>query len=321
MADELEADWKQVRIKQALADAAYKNPVFGVQIVVGSSSCRGFYEPLRKAGAAGRAMLVKAAAQTWKVPEDECEAFNGVVKHKKSNRKLTYGKLCNKAAGIEIPKDIVLKKENEFRYIGKPMARLDIPIKVSGKAVYGLDVMVPNMLYAVTARPPAYGAKAVSFDQKAAENVRGVQKVIQTPNGIAVIAESIGVAWKGRDALKVQWDAGTHPQISTESIEKHYMEGLDKQGAVAKNEGDYKKAISEAAKKVEAIYYVPFIAHATMEPMNCTASVEKDKCEIWVPTQAQFPTQMTAAKLTGLQPENKGQHHIGWMRSWQAGTR
>ncbi len=304
VADELEADWKQVRIKQAPANnALYKSPVMGVQITVGSTSCRAFWEPMRKAGAAARAMLVKAAAQTWKVPEGECEASKGFVVHIKSKKKLAYGKLCTKAAGLEVPKEPVLKKESEFKYIGKPMARLDIPDKVAGKAVYGFDVDVPGMLYAVTARPPAYGAKPVSFDQKAAEAVKGVQKVITTPNGIAVIADSTVAAWKGRDALKVQWDAGTHPQIDTAAIEKHYMEGLDKQGAVAKNEGDYKKALSEAAKKVEALYYVPFVAHACMEPMNCTAYVQNDQCEIWVPTQGQFPTQMTASKLTGLPPE------------------
>ena len=304
VADELEAEWSQVRIKQAPANnALYKNPVMGVQIVVGSSSCRAFYEPLRKAGAAGRTMLVKAAAQTWKVPENECEAMKGVVSHKKSNRKLTYGKLCQKASEMPVPQDPVLKKESEFRYIGKPMARLDVPRKVDGTGKYGLDVDLPGMLYAVTARPPAYGAKAVSFDQKAAESVKGVAKVIQTPHGIAVIADSLATAWKGRDALKVQWDEGTHPQLNTESIEKHYMEGLDKKGAVAKNEGDAMKALGEAAKKVEAVYYVPFISHATMEPMNCTAYVQNDKCEIWVPTQGQFPTQMTASKLTGLPPD------------------
>ena len=158
------------------------------QITVASASVRGFYEPLRKAGAAGRVMLVKAAAQTWKVPEEECTAFNGTVKHKKSNRSLTYGQLCLKAAKLEIPKEPPLKNESEFRYIGKPMPRVDIPEKVAGKAIYGLDVNVPDMLYAVIARPPAYGAKPVSYDQKAAEAVKGVRKVVPTPHGHCRIA-------------------------------------------------------------------------------------------------------------------------------------
>ncbi|MDP2267569.1 MAG: molybdopterin-dependent oxidoreductase, partial [Deltaproteobacteria bacterium] len=164
VADELEADWSQIRVKQAPAADGYKNPVFGAQVTVGSASVRGFYEPLRKAGAAGRMMLIKAAAETWQVPEAECEAAKGVVKNKKTGRTLTYGKLCLKASQLPIPQEPSLKQESEFRYIGKPMARLDIPDKVAGTAVYGLDVNVPDMLIAVIARPPVYGAKPGSYD-------------------------------------------------------------------------------------------------------------------------------------------------------------
>ena len=300
IADELEADWKQVRIQQGPASVAFKNPVFDDQITVGSASVRGFYEPLRKAGAAGRAMLVTAAAQTWKVPEEECTAFNGTVKHKKSNRSLTYGQLSLKAAKLEIPKEPPLKNESEFRYIGKPMPRVDIPEKVAGTAIFGLDVNVPDMLYAVIARPPAYGAKPISYDQKAAEGVKGVRTTFPTPQGIFVCAESLYAARKGRDALQVKWDQGTHPSMNTDSIEKHFMEGLNKQGAIAKNVGDVKKALSGASKKVEAIYFAPFVAHATMEPMNCTAHVQKDRCDIWAPTQAQILGQIFASQISGL---------------------
>jgi isoquinoline 1-oxidoreductase subunit beta len=300
IADELEADWKQVRIQQGQASEAFKNPVFDDQITVGSASVRGFYEPLRKAGAAGRVMLVKAAAQTWKVPEEECTAIKGAVMHKKSNRKLTYGQLCLKAAKLDLPKDPPLKKEEEFRYIGKPMARVDIPEKVAGKAVYGLDVNVPDMLYAVIARPPAYGAKPISYDQKAAEGVKGVRTTFPTPQGIFVCAESLYAARKGRDALQVKWDQGTHPGLNNDSIEKHFIEGLDKPGAVAAKMGDAKKALGEASKKVDAIYFLPFVAHATMEPMNCTAYVQKDRCDIWVPTQAQTLAQIFASQISGL---------------------
>jgi isoquinoline 1-oxidoreductase beta subunit len=303
IADELEADWKQIRIKQAPAADPFKCPLFRVQISVGSASVRGYYEPLRKAGAAGRAMLITAAAQTWKVHEDECKAVLGTVKHEKSNRSLPYGKLCQKAATLEVPKDPPLKSEDEFRYIGKPMPRLDIPDKVAGKAIFGLDVNVPDMLYGVIARPPAYGAKPVSYDQKATEGIKGVVKIVPTPNGISVCAESLDAALKGRDALKVNWDKGSHPDMNTDSIEKHYMEGLDKPGAVAKNVGDVKKALSEASKKVEATYFVPHVAHATMEPMNATAYVQKDRCDVWVPTQTQTVTQLTASQLSGLPPE------------------
>jgi len=312
IADELEADWKQVRIQQGPASGAFKNPVFDDQITVGSASVRGFYEPLRKAGASGRAMLIKAAAQTWKVPEEECTAFKGTVKHKKSNRSLTYGQLCLKAAKLEIPKEPSLKNESEFRYIGKPMPRVDIPEKVAGTAIFGLDVNVPDMLYAVIARPPAYGAKPVSYDQKAAEGVKGVRTTFPTPQGIFVCAGSLDEAWKGREVLKVKWDQGTHPGMNTDSIEKHFMEGLDKPGAIAKNVGDVKKALSEASKKVEAIYFVPFVAHATMEPMNCTAHVQKDRCDIWAPTQAQTLAQIFASQISGL-PMDKIHIHTTYL--------
>jgi isoquinoline 1-oxidoreductase beta subunit len=308
VADELEADWSQIRAKQAPAADAYKSPVMGAQVTVGSASVRGFYAPLRKAGAAGRAMLITAAAQTWKVPEAECEAVKGVVKHKKTGRTLAYGKLCRKASELPIPQDPPLKKESEFRYMGKPMARLDIPDKVAGTAVFGMDVMVPDMLYGVIARPPAYGAKPVSFDEQAAMAVKGVSKVAKTPNGIAVIANSTAAALKGRDALKVNWDKGSHPDMNDESVEKSYFEGLDKPGAVVTKTGDTKKALDEAAKKVEATYFVPFVAHATMEPMNCTAYVQKDQCDIWAPTQGQTGTLMTAANLTKLPPQKINVH-------------
>ena len=308
IADELEADWKQIKIVQAPAADQYKNPVMGAQTTVGSASVRGFYEPLRKAGAVGRAMLIKAAAEIWKVPEGECTAIMGTVQHKKSNRSITYGKLSLEAAKLEIPQDVPLKSESEFRYIGKPMPRVDIPEKVAGKAVYGLDVNVPNMLYGTLARPPVYGAKTISYDQKAAEKIKGVRKIVQTPNGIAVIAESIYAAWQGRDALKVQWDKGSHPDMNTESIEKAYIAGLDKPGAVVTNVGDAKKALAEAAKKVEAVYFVPFVAHATMEPMNCTAHVQSDRCDVWVPTQGQTQAQAVASQLSGL-PKDKVHIH------------
>jgi isoquinoline 1-oxidoreductase beta subunit len=300
IADELEADWKEVKIMQGPASEAFTNPAMGEQISVLSSSVRGFYEPLRKAGAAGRTMLVTAAAQTWKVPEEECTALNGTVKHKKSNRSLTYGQLCLKAAKIQIPKEPRLKNESEFRYMGKPMPRVDIPAKVSGKAIYGLDVNVPDMLYGVMARPPAYGAKPVSFDQKAAEGIKGVRNVVPTPTGIIVCAETLDAAWKGRNALKAQWDKGTHPQMDNSFIEKTFMEDLDKPGSVAAKVGDAQKALGEAQKKVEATYFVPFVAHATMEPKNCTAYVQKDRCDIWAPTQGQTLAQVFGSQVSGL---------------------
>lgn len=303
LADELEADWKQVKIKQGPAADAFKSPVLGAQITVGSASMRGFYEPLRKAGAAGRAMLVKAAAETWNVLESECKAELGTVKHEKSKRSLTYGQLCEKASKLEVPKDPPLKKEEEFRYMGKLMPRVDVPDKVMGKAVYGLDVDMKDLHYAVIARPPVYGAKPVSFDQKAGEQVKGVVKVMQIPQGIAVCATSTEAALKGKDALKVQWDKGILPNMDNAYIEKLMMADLDKQGVKVHEAGDAKKAISEAVKKVEATYYIPCVAHATMEPMNATAYVQADRCDVWSPNQNQTACLGMSAGITKLPPD------------------
>lgn len=321
IADELEADWKQVQVRQALAGDAFKNPLFGPQITVGSASVRGFYEPLRKIGATGRAMLLKAAAETWKVPETECQASMGTVQHKKSGRTLTYGKLCQAAAKLQVPQEAPLKNESEFRYIGKPMPRVDVPVKVSGKAVYGSDVMLKDLHYAVVARPPAYGAKPLSYNEKVAEQVKGVKKVVSVTTGIAVCAESLDAALKGRDALGVKWDKGTLPELDDAYVEKSLMEGLNKPGASVVRTGDAKKAIDEAGKKVEATYYVPCVAHMTMEPMNCTASVTAERCEVWAPTQMQSGAMAVAMKISGL-PGDKVQVNTPFLgcglgrRSW-----
>ena len=308
IADELEADWKQVKVRQGPAGNEFKNPILNDQLTVASASVRGFYEPLRKAGAAGRAMLIKAAAEGWKVPEEECKAEKGTILHKKSGRKLTYGQLCTKAAKLQVPKDPALKQENEFRYIGKPMHRVDIPKKVSGAATFGLDVTLPNMEVAVLSRPPAYGAKPISFDQKAAEGIKGVSKVIPIPMGIAVCADSIHAALKGRDALNVKWDGGVLPQMDNDFIEKSLTGDLQKPGATVIKTGDIKKALGEAEKKVEATYFVPYIAHTTMEPMNCTAHVRGDQCDIWAPTQGPLTAKLVASQVSGLPPEKVNVH-------------
>ncbi|MGD0489679.1 MAG: molybdopterin cofactor-binding domain-containing protein [Syntrophorhabdales bacterium] len=300
VADELEADWKEIRVQQAPAGDAFKNPLVRDQLTVASASVRGYYEPLRKAGAAGRMVLVKAAAKQWKVAEDECLAQKGIVTHKKSGRKLTYGKLCEKAAALQVPQEPVLKKESEFTYIGKSIPRVDIPEKVAGAAVYGMDVAVPGMLYASTARPPAFGAKPVGYDEQAATAVKGVRNVVGTPFGIGVCADSLDAAWKGRDSLKVRWDKGSLPDLNNDSIEKHFMEELDKPGSKVKDAGDAKQALAAAAKKVEAVYFVPAVAHTTMEPMNCTVHVQKDRCDVWAPTQGPLVAKMVASQVAGM---------------------
>jgi isoquinoline 1-oxidoreductase beta subunit len=297
-----------VRVQQGPVAKEFTNPFYKLQITVGSSTVRAFYDPARQAGAAGRAMLVQAAAAHWKVPENECRAELGKIKHGKSGRSLTYGQICLEAAKLPVPKTAPLKKESEFRYIGKAMPRLDIPAKVSGKTIYGLDVDLPDLHYAVIARPPAYGAKALSFDEKAAGQVKGVVKVVPTPHGIAVCAKTLQAAWMGRDALQVKWDAGALPQMDNAFIEKTFMEDLDKPGSKAAANGDAVKALSEAAQKIKATYFVPFVAHTTMEPMNCTAQVTKDQCDVWVPTQGQTVAQLVATQISGFPPEKVNIH-------------
>lgn len=301
LADELEADWGQIEVIQAPASKAFGNPIMGGnQITVASAATRGWYGPLRKMGAAGRTMLVEAAAKKWNVPSSECTAEKGTVKHIKTNRSFTYGQLCLDAAKLEVPKDPVLKKDNEFRYMGKFMPRLDIPEKVSGKAVFGLDVQVDGLHHAVLARPPAYGAKCLSFAEGAAMAVKGVKKVVPTPRGVAVIADKLEAALKGREALKAKWDKGSHPGMDSVNLQKSLISDLEKPGANAVNVGDVKKALSEAKTMVEATYYLPCVAHATMEPMNFTADVRKDRCDLYGPTQNQTVTHKIASKISGL---------------------
>jgi isoquinoline 1-oxidoreductase beta subunit len=308
IADELEADWDQLEIVQSPVGKEFGCGVLKIQITVASASIRGYWGPMRKAGAAGRAMLIEAAAKEWNVPKSECDAFKGTVLHRKSGRSLTYGQLSLKAAKLQVPQDPTLKKESEFRYIGKSRPRVDIPEKVSGKAIFGLDLDLPNLHYAVLARPPAYGAKHLSFDEEAAMGVKGVKKVVPTPRGIAVVAKSVEAAMQGRDALKVKWDKGTHPQMDTEYLEKSLMADLDKPGASAAKIGDVNQALSSAATTYEATYYVPAVAHVTMEPQNFTAHVQQDRCDVWGPTQWQHLGRILAAKFSGVPPEKTYVH-------------
>ncbi len=303
VADELEADWKQMRFKPAPAGAKYVDPAWGMQLTGGSTSVRHMYEPLRKAGAAAREMLISAAAQTWKVPVNECLASQNKVHHAKSGRVLTYGRLCGKASKLPIPQNPSLKRENQFRFVGTSTPRLDIPDKVSGKAIFGTDVFLPDMLYAAIARPPVFGAKVISYDKEAAEKVSGVYKVVPMDHGIAVAATAIDLTWKGRDALNAKWDKGTHPDLNNEALEKTFLDHLNKQGAIALDKGNAKNALRQAVKKIEATYILPYLAHVTMEPMNCTASVSGDRCDIWVPTQNHSGSLQVAEKVTGLKPE------------------
>ncbi len=303
IADELEADWDQLEIIQAPAGDEFKNPILRNQLTVASASVRGFYGPMRKAGAAGRAVLIEAAAKEWNIPASQCQAVKGTVVNLKSGAKLTYGELSLKAAKLPVPQDPTLKKESEFRYMGKAMPRVDIPDKVSGEAVFGFDMDLPDMHYAVLSRPPAYGAKHLSFNADAAKAIKGVKKVVPTPRGIAVVAENLDAAMKGKDALGTKWDKGSHPAMDTASVEASFIEDLAKPGANVATRGDIKKALSEAQKTHEATYYIPCVAHATMETQTCTADVRADRCDVYIPTQGQTISHMVATKVSGLPPE------------------
>jgi isoquinoline 1-oxidoreductase beta subunit len=303
VADELDADWKDVRMAPAPAADAYKDVLFGMQATGGSSSIRHMSEPLRKAGAAAREMLVAAAAAEWKVPVKECIADKGRVRHQKSKRTLSYGKLAAKASKLPVPQNPVLKTESQLRYIGKDMPRLDVPDKVSGHAQFGIDSFVPGMLYAAVARPPAYEADLVSFNKEAAEGVAGVRAIVPIHTGMAVCAETIDAAWKGRDVLKPNWQNARHPGLSNASLEKEFTDRLEAKGLSARSDGNAQSALDTSSRKVEAVYVLPYLSHATMEPMNCTAHVRADGCDIWVPTQNQTGVLALAGKLTGFKPE------------------
>jgi isoquinoline 1-oxidoreductase beta subunit len=308
VADELDADWKNVKMEVAPAGDAYKDVAFGMQATGGSSSIRHMYEPLRKAGAAAREMLVMAAAREWNVPVKECVADLGKVRHTKSRKTANFGKLVKDAAKFAVPQNPTLKKESQFRYIGNNIPRLDMEDKVNGKAKFGMDYFVPGMLYAAIARPPAYGADLASSNKDAALAVSGVRAVVPIPAGMAVLADTIDGAWKGRDALKPIWQNEKYPGLSTESLQKEFLSRLDTSGIVARNDGDAKTAIEGAGRKVEAVYQLPFLSHATMEPMNCTVDVRSNGCDIWVPTQNQTGVLGMAAKITGLKPEQVNVH-------------
>ena len=302
-AEELEADWKQVRFESAPAGDPYKDPLMGMQLTGGSTSIRHMFEPLRKAGGAAREMLRTAAAQTWGVPPGECEAQQGMVRHARSRRSLSYGQLGKKAAKLPVPQNPPLKKESQFRFIGTSLPRLDVVEKVNGSATFGIDIFLPGMLYAAIARPPAYGAKPIAFNREAAAKTAGVFEVVPIDRGIAVCANTLEAARKGKDALQVNWEQGFQPDLENESLEKNFLQHLGKQGVIAKSQGNIARALSEAARKIAATYFLPYLAHATMEPMDCTAHVQKDRCDVWVPTQNQTGVLMTAQKVTGLKPE------------------
>ena len=302
VADELDADWGKIKVEQAPANPAlYANPVTKTQSYGGSRGVRDHLEMWRKAGAAARTMLKQAAAQEWGVPESEVDTEPGTVIHRPSGRKLMYGQLVDRAAQLPVPQDPKLKTKDQFRYIGKEgIARLDIPLKTDGKAIYGIDVKVPGAQVGSIERCPVFGGKVETFDASAAKAIKGVSHVVQVTNGIAVVGDSFWSVMKGRRALKVKWNEGPLANLSSAEITRGYQDLAKQPGQVARKEGDAEKVLGGGGKVIEAVYQVPFLEHACMEPMNCTASVKADRCEVWVPTQNPGGHQAIAAKITGL---------------------
>jgi len=302
VAEELDADWDLVRAEFAPAAKAFTNPIIGQQLTGGSTAIRGFWDICRKAGATGRDMLVAAAAKQWGVEPDTCRTERNTVIHPKSGRKLRYGALADAAAQQPVPQNVFLKEPDEFRIIGKPEPRLDTPLKVNGEAIFGQDVTRPGMLHAAVARCPVFGGKLKSHDDSAAKKVKGVRHVVAIDGGVAVVADTFWAAKKGRDALKIDWDFGPNAKLDDKAIFDQFKQAVDS-GADAHKAGDAESALGKAAKKLEAVFEVPYLAHGCMEPMNCTADVRADGCHVWAPTQAQTKTQQTAKKITGLPVE------------------
>lgn len=302
IADELDADWTKVEAKMALAADVFKNPHWGFQGTGGSSSIRHRWDLLRKTGAAAREMLVRAAADQWGISERKCATKNSRVFHP-DGQSLTYGQLVNNARELPVPENPRLKDPKEYRIIGTKRNTADIPDKVMGKTIYGIDFTVKGMCHAVVARPPRYGAVPKSYDTDAAMAQKGVLKVIPFKDKIAVCADTTWNAILGREALEIKWSTGSHPDLSDAKLETIFNEYIEKPGAVAKNQGDVKKALAESAIQLESKYRNPFLSHAQVEPINCTAHVEPNRCRVWVPTQGQTFAIMTAAAITGLPHE------------------
>jgi isoquinoline 1-oxidoreductase subunit beta len=304
IAEELEVDLKQVRLEHAPPnEKLYVNPLLGVQATGNSNAIRGAWQPMRQAGAVARTMLVAAAAKKWNVDPTSCRAQNGEVLHPSTGRSIKYGALAADAAAMPVPKEVALKRPQDFTLIGKPAKRLDTPAKVNGTAVYGIDVRPPGVKIATLVQSPVFGGLVKSVDDTAAKAVKGVRQIVRLDDAVAVVADHMGAAKKGLAALKIEWTDGPHAKLSTADIARELDQATLRSGAVAQNIGDVGKAMASAATKVQATYHVPFLAHATMEPMNCTVHVRKDECEIWIGSQAVTRVQAFAAKAADLSPE------------------
>jgi len=304
IAEELEVDWKLVRVEQAPVDPAQ----FGNMSTGGSTSVRQAWEPLRQAGAGAREMLRMAAAQRWKLSPEKCLAMEGKIVDGTGARSLSYGELVTDAAAMPLPDNVKLKKLSECRLIGKPIPRTDTRTKTDGSAVFGIDIRRPGMLYAVVERCPVFGGRPKTVEAREALKVAGVRRVFEISTGVAVVADSTWLAMRGREALQVEWDEGKGVSFDDASIAAYLKKKANGPAAVARSEGDIAMAIRKGAKVLRRDYSLPFLAHAPMEPLNAVADVRKNTCEIWTGTQAQTKAQAEAAKLLGLKPDQVTVH-------------
>lgn len=300
LAEELGADWKRVRLEQAPVDTAYRNPRINWQFTGNSESTTGFFDLLRRMGASARVMLVEAAAEQWNVPLEECVTENSVVLHLPSRRTLRFGELADRAARKAPPKDPELKQPAEWKLLGRSLGRVDIPAKLNGSAVFGMDFRIPGMVYAAIALAPTFGGKVKKHDRTLAISMPGVIDVVEIPDGVAVVADSYWRARKALAATPIEWDEGPNASVNTASLMSQYRAAVDGDQWMRVKVSGFPPAGGET---VTADYESQFMAHATMEPMNCTARVTKDQCEIWGPIQGQELTRFEVAQALQMPPE------------------
>jgi len=313
LAEELDADFGQVVLEHAPPnEKLYGNPIFVIQATGGSTSVRAFWKPLRVAGASARAMLVQAAARQWQVDAASCSAAGGQVVHAASGRKLGYGEVAEAAGRETAPKDVPLKDPKDFTLIGKPLKRFDTPDKVNGKTKYGIDTMLPGMGFATLAQCPVFGGRVGKVDDGAAKKIPGVRQIVVLDDLVAVVGDHMWAAKQGLEALEVTWDEGANAKINSKEIWEHLRANSEKPGVIAKSVGDIAQGLA-AGERFDASYEMPLLAHATMEPLNCTVHVKPDSCEIWTGTQIMARVQSEAAKAAGLPVEKVtvNQHMIG----------
>lgn len=300
IADEMEADWEKVSFAPAPVADVFRNPRFDKQGTWGSGTIRGWYMELRKLGAATRQMLIQAAAETWRVPASECAARDSFVTHLPTQRTLSYGQIAARAATLTPPKNPRLKDESEFKLIGHPTKLWDTPLKVNGTAQYGSDVILPGTLYAAVKTSPVFGGKVDSFDDSRARAMPGYHSTVAVPHGIAVVGESYWQAKRALDTVELKFSGGTTVGLNSARLDTEFRAALSEDGIIARNDGDLDRQLESAATVVDATYDVPYLAHATMEPMNCTAHVANGRCTIWAPTQFPELNRNQAAEILGI---------------------